>query len=160
VSQTPNLRTLLTLTESDDWQQSFKELQQAVLPVINQLAKENSQLKSDVENAQAENLRENGNSQLEKVLPEGFGVHPSNPQVPVRNKGQNGRPWSYYQAQAVDLLYFDDFLELAKTMANQGFLDTDILDAVFQTATGERRMSVHNWNGLLGVAAQARRSHE
>ena len=43
------------------------------------------------------------------------------------------------------------FKETAVIMANQGFLDSDILDAMFPCADGSRRLSLHNYNALLGV---------
>ena len=48
-------------------------------------------------------------------------------------------------------LYREQIQEIFCMMAEQGFLDTDMLDALFACADGSRRLSLHNYNALIGV---------
>ena len=57
----------------------------------------------------------------------------------------------HYRDLMQKCFYLDEIQEIGVMMANQGFLDSDILDALFPCADGSRRLSVHNYNALLGV---------
>lgn len=145
------LKNLLSKEESDDYESDFHTLKTEALVVLNQLAKENSQLKTQIENITSENIGINQIDQLDCVWPEGISSHPSNFRVPIRKMGRNGRKWEYYQKMMEEAFYRDQIQEVCMLMAEQGFLDTDILDALFSCADGTRRLSLHNYNGLLGV---------
>ena len=119
--------------------------------MLNQLANENSQLKKSLEDKSSETIGINSKTQLENSWPEDFSSHPTNAQVPIRKIGRNGRKWEYYRDLMQECFYLDQIQETAVIMANQGFLDSDILDAMFPCADGSRRLSLHNYNALLGV---------
>lgn len=145
------LKELLSRKESDDFKTDFQELQRLSLQMLNQLANENSQLKKSLEEKSSETIGINSKTQLENSWPEEFSSHPTNAQVPIRKIGRNGRKWEYYRDLMQECFYLDQIQETAVIMANQGFLDSDILDAMFPCADGSRRLSLHNYNALLGV---------
>jgi len=147
------LKDLLSKKKSDDFKTDFQELQRLSLQMLNQLANENSQLKKSLEEKSSETIGINSETQLENSWPEGFSSHPTNAQVPIRKIGRNGRKWEYYRDLMQECFYLDQIQETAVIMANQGFLDSDILDAMFPCADGSRRLSLHNYNALLGVVS-------
>ena len=146
-----SLRELLSKKESDDFESDFHLLREEALSMLNQLANENSQLKKQLEEESSENIGINTISQLENSWPEGFSGHPMNENVPIRKIGRNGRNWEYYQKMMENTMYREQIQEVCVMMAEQGFLDTDILDALFACADGSRRLSLHNFNALIGV---------
>jgi len=145
------LKDLLSKKKSDNFEVDFQELQRLSLQMLNQLANENSQLKKSLEDKSSETIGIKSEIQLENSWPEGFYSHPTNSQVPIRKIGRNGRTWEYYRDMMQKCFYLDQIQETAVIMANQGFLDSDILDAMFPCADGSRRLSLHNYNALLGV---------
>ena len=145
------LKDLLSKKKSDDFKTDFQELQRLSLQMLNQLANENSQLKKTLEEKSSETIGIKSENQLENSWPEGFSGHPTNSQVPIRKQGRNGRSWEHYRDLMQNCFYLDQIQETAVIMANQGFLDSDILDAMFPCADGSRRLSLHNYNALLGV---------
>lgn len=147
----PTLKELLSRKESDNFKTDFHELQRLSLQMLNQLANENSQLKKSLEEKTSESIGIKSEIQLENSWPEGFSGHPANPQVPIRNAGRNERKWEHYRDLMQKCFYLNEIQEIGVMMANQGFLDSDILDALFPCADGSRRLSVHNYNALLGV---------
>jgi hypothetical protein len=120
---------------------------------LNDIAKENTSLRTQLEelNLQLENERlskkgrENEKGQLPSV-PEPFSLHPAQGKVPIRKEGRNGRAWSEYQKRLKDVftIYGDVAFEVVSEMMNQGFTDHDIIDALFPTSSGGRRISTHN----------------
>ena len=146
-----SLKELLSKKNSDNFESDFLEHQRLSLQMLNQLANENSQLKKSLEDKTSETIGIKSENQLENSWPEGFSGHPTNPQVPIRKKGRNGREWEHYRDLMQECFYLDEIQEVATIMATQGFLDSDILDAFFPCADGSRRMSLHNYNALLGV---------
>jgi hypothetical protein len=145
------LKALLSKTESEDYEADFHLLRKEALTLLNQLANENSQLKKSLEEKTSETIGINAISQLENSWPEGFEGHPMNENIPIRKIGRNGRKWEHYQEMMETALYREQIQEIFCMMAEQGFLDTDMLDALFACADGSRRLSLHNYNALIGV---------
>ena len=139
-----SLKELLELKSSEDYARDFHALQAQVLPLMNELAKENAQLKVQIEDS-APVLNDGDNSQW----PDALSPHPANPNVPIRKKGRNERTWEYYAEKVNQASFIDDLLKIVDDMFQQGFLDTDVLDAIFSTVDNQRRLSLHNYNGLL-----------
>ena len=139
------LKGLLELKESDDYQRDFNALREQVLPMLNQLAKENAELKRTSEDQPLS----------ETEWPKDLTPHPANPQVPVRETGRNGKKWKHYCEQMESAQFIDELREVALEMFNQGFLDTDVMDAVFCTVKKVRRISVHNYNGVFMIDNKA-----
>ena len=139
------LKGLLELKESDDYQRDFNALREQVLPMLNQLAKENAELKRTSEDQPLS----------ETEWPKDLTPHPANPQVPVRETGRNGKKWKHYCEQMESAQFIDELREVALEMFNQGFLDTDVMDAVFYTVKKGRRISVHNYNGVFMIDNKA-----
>jgi hypothetical protein len=136
---------------------TFQKLKHETISVLNRMAQDNSDLRNQLEKlkiqlenvslekAQAQNVRENGKSQLVS-LPEPFSLHPAQGKVPIRNKGRNGKPWSHYRDRLKDAfgIYEDVACVAISEMMSQGFTDHDILDALLPCANGDRRLSTHN----------------
>jgi|TARA_B100001094_G_C18132945_1_gene773329 hypothetical protein len=139
------LKSLLELKESDNYQRDFNALREQVLPLMNQLAKENAELRKASEEKPLS----------ETEWPKDLTPHPANPQVPVRETGRNGKKWKHYCEQIEKAMFLDDLREVILEMFNQGFLDTDVLDAVFCTVKKGRRISVHNYNGVFTIDNKA-----
>lgn len=139
-----SLKSLLELKSSEDYSRDFHALQAQVLPLMNQLAQENAKLK-----AQNEESTPILKTESENGWPDTLSPHPANPNVPIRKKGRNGRTWEYYAEKVNEAGFIDDLLKIMDDMFQQGFLDTDVLDAIFSTVDNQRRLSLHNYNGLL-----------
>ena len=139
-----SLKSLLELKSSEDYSRDFHALQAQVLPLMNQLAQENAKLKAQNEES-TPILKTEG----ENGWPDTLSPHPANPNVPIRKKGRNGRTWEYYAEKVNEAGFIDDLLKIMDEMFQQGFLDTDVLDAIFSTVDNQRRLSLHNYNGLL-----------
>jgi len=139
-----SLKALLELSSSDDYQRDFQALQAQVLPLMNQLAQENAKLKAQVEETNPPLNMDN-----DSKWPDTLSPHPANANVPIRKKGRNGRTWEYYAKKVNEAGFIDDLLKIMDDMFQQGFLDTDVLDAIFSTVDNQRRLSLHNYNGLL-----------
>lgn len=136
-----SLKELLELSHSDDYESDFKALREQVLPMLNQLAQENAELKKSMEDRPL----------ADSVWPDELTPHPANSQVPIRAKGRNGKTWKYYCKQIESARMIDELREVINEMFNQGFLDTDVMDALFCTVEMGRRISVHNYNGVVMV---------
>jgi hypothetical protein len=145
VNPVTTLKSLLGLKESDNYERDFKALREQVLPLMNQLAKENAELKKTLESKPLS----------DSVWPKDLSPHPANAQVPIRKMGRNGKPWKYYCEQMESAYMINDLRGVILEMFNQGFLDTDVLDAVFCTVKKGRRISVHNYNGVVMVNPKA-----
>ena len=139
------LKGLLELKESDDYERDFNALREQVLPMLNQLAKENAELKRTSEDQPLS----------ETEWPQDLTPHPANPQVPVRETGRNGKKWKHYCEQMESAQFIGELRDVALEMFNQGFLDTDVLDAVFCTVKKGRRISVQNYNGVFMIDNKA-----
>ena len=139
-----SLKSLLELKSSEDYSRDFHAHQAQVLPLMNQLAQENAKLK-----AQNEESTPILKTESENGWPDTLSPHPANPNVPIRKKGRNGRTWEYYAEKVNEAGFIDDLLKIMDEMFQQGFLDTDVLDAIFSTVDNQRRLSLHNYNGLL-----------
>lgn len=140
-----SLKELLELSHSENYESDFKALQEQVLPLMNQLAQENAELKKASEEKPLS----------DSEWPKDLSPHPANAQVPIRNIGRNGKRWKDYCEQIESAHMIDELREVILEMFNQGFLDTDVLDALFCTVTKGRRLSVHNYNGVVMLDSKA-----
>jgi hypothetical protein len=134
-----SLKELLELRHSEDYERDFKALQEQVLPLMNQLAKENAELKLALEEKPLS----------DSEWPKDLSRHPANSQVPIRKTGRNGKAWKDYCVQMESAHMIDELREVILEMFNQGFLDTDVVDALFCTVKNGRRISLHNYNGAV-----------
>ena len=139
------LKSLLGLKESDNYERDFNALREQVLPLMNQLAKENAELKKALESKPLS----------DSEWPKDLSPHPANAQVPIRKTGRNGKTWKHYCEQIDSAYLIDDLREVILEMFTQGFLDTDVVDALFCTVKKGRRISVHNYNGVIMVKPKA-----
>ena len=139
------LKSLLGLKESDNYERDFNALREQVLPLMNQLAKENAELKKALESKPLS----------DSEWPKDLSPHPANAQVPIRKTGRNGKTWKHYCEQIDSAYLIDDLREVILEMFTQGFLDTDVMDALFCTVKKGRRISVHNYNGVIMVKPKA-----
>ena len=133
------LKDLLGLTTSTDYKRDFNDLRDQVLPILNKLAKENAELKRAGEEKPLS----------DSVWPKDLTPHPANSCVPVRETGRNGKAWTHYCEQMESAWMIDDLRGVILEMFEQGFLDTDVVDALFCTVKKGRRISVHNYNGVI-----------